>query len=205
MRDGDRQTRPETPEPGIEPEVGPAEIMAELDPELRERAHQLSWLLFDVDGVLTDGKLAYDADGEAIKFFHVRDGLGLKLAQRAGLRVGVLSGRRSPALQRRLEELGLDERILARSDKAHAFADFLERRHLVASQVAFVGDDLLDLPVLRRCGLSFAPANAAPEVRQGVDRVLSRRGGEGAVRETVELVLRARGDWEKVIEVFLNG
>lgn len=191
MRNDNGETRPDPTE-------------RELDTELRERAHRLSWLLFDVDGVFTDGKLAYDADGETLKLFHVKDGLGLKLAQRAGLRVGVLSGRRSPALQRRLEDLGLDERILARSDKAHAFADFLQRRDLERHQVAFVGDDLLDLPVLRRCGLSFAPADAVPEVRQRVHRVLSRRGGEGAVREMVELVLRARGDWERLVEEFLN-
>lgn len=191
MRNDESETHPEPTEP-------------ELDPELRERARRLTWLLFDVDGVLTDGKLAYDGDGETLKLFHVRDGLGLKLAQRAGLRVGVLSGRRSPALQRRLKELGLDERILARSDKAHAFADFLERRHLERQQVAFVGDDLLDLPVLRRCGLSFAPADAVPEVRQRVHRVLSRAGGEGAARETVELVLRARGEWESLVAEFLN-
>ena len=193
------ETRREPPEAEVA-----ADIAAELGPDLRERARRLSWLLFDVDGVFTDGKLAYDADGEALKLFHVQDGLGLKLAQRAGLRVGVLSGRRSPALQRRLEELGLDESILARSDKAHAFADFLERRHLDRHQVAFVGDDLLDLPVLRRCGLSFAPADAVPEVRQRVHRVLSRPGGRGAVREMVELVLHARGDWERLVEEFLT-
>jgi len=195
MRNDESETHPEPPE---------TELDTELDAELRERARRLTWLLFDVDGVLTDGKLAYDADGETLKLFHVKDGLGLKLAQRSGLRVGVLSGRRSPALQRRLEELGLDERILARSDKAHAFADFLDRRHLESHQVAFVGDDLLDLPVLRRCGLSFAPADAVPEVRQRVHRVLSRPGGKGAAREMVELVLRARGDWESLIEEFLN-
>lgn len=195
MRNDESQTHPEPPD--TEPDT-------ELDAELRQRARRLTWLLFDVDGVLTDGKLVYDAAGETLKLFHVKDGLGLKLAQRAGLRVGVLSGRRSPALQRRLEELGLDERILARSDKAHAFADFLDRRHLESHQVAFVGDDLLDLPVLRRCGLSFAPADAVPEVRQRVHRVLSRPGGKGAAREMVELVLRARGDWESLVEEFLD-
>lgn len=175
-----------------------------LGPELTARARRLAWLLFDVDGVLTDGHLVYGAEGERIKLFHVRDGLALKLAQRAGLKVGVLSGRRSPALQRRLKELALDERILARSDKLNAFTDFLERHRLDADEVAYIGDDLLDLPVLRRCGISFAPADAAAEVRQRVHRVLARAGGHGAAREMVELVLEARGEWDALIEPFLT-
>lgn len=170
-----------------------------LDPDLARRAGALSWLLFDVDGVLTDGQLVYDRDGEALKLFDVKDGFGLKLAQRAGLQIGVLSGRRSRALTRRLDELGLDEKIVGRSDKNDAFDGFLERHGLQPAQVAFTGDDLLDLPVLQRCGLSFAPADAVPEVRDRVHRVLSRPGGQGAVREVVELVLRARGAWDSLI------
>lgn len=172
---------------------------AALDSNLARRAAGLSWLLFDVDGVFTDGRLVYGRDGETVKLFDVKDGLGLKLAQRAGLKVGVLSGRRSPALTRRLDELGLDEKIVGRSDKSDAFDGFLERHGLQPAEVAFTGDDLLDLPVLRRCGLSFAPADAVPEVRDRVHRVLSRPGGQGAVREAVELVLRARGSWDSLI------
>lgn len=185
-------------------QAAPAAASPPLEAPLAERARRLAWMLFDVDGVFTDGRLLYSADGEALKQFDVKDGLGLKLAQGAGLKVGVLSGRRSGALQRRLEELGLDERILARSDKARAFADFLDRHGLGARQVSFAGDDLLDLPVLRRCGLSFAPADAVPEVRRRVDRVLERPGGHGAVRELVQLVLEARGDWARAVERFLE-
>lgn len=175
-----------------------------LPQQLVSRAEALRWLLFDVDGVLTDGRLLYTGEGETLKQFDVKDGLGLKLAQRRGLRVGVLSGRRSAPLQTRLEDLGLDERILSRSDKAQAFDELLERHDLQACQVAYVGDDLLDLPVLLRCGLSFAPADAVEEVRQRVDVVLTAPGGHGAGRELVERVLRARGDWQRTVDRFLG-
>jgi len=180
-------------------------VASPLAPDLVPKARRLAWLLLDVDGVLTDGRLIYGRDGETVKQFDVKDGLGLRLAQRAGLRIGVLSGRRSPALQKRLEDLGIDERILARTDKARAFADFLERRELRAAEVAYVGDDLLDLPVLLRCGLSFAPADAVAEVRERVHHVLSRPGGHGAVREMVQRVLEARGEWDALVGGFNEG
>lgn len=183
------------------PPVPPAPVTP-LGEDLQARARQLSWLLVDVDGVLTDGRLIYGDQGETTKRFDVKDGLGFKLAHKSGLRIGVLSGRRSAALARRIEELGFDEQIVGRNDKNRAFDEFLERRHLKASQVAYIGDDLIDLPVLLRCGLSFAPADAVDEVRQRVHRVLSRPGGHGAAREMVELLLRARGDWDAVLRTF---
>ncbi|HYH45817.1 MAG TPA: HAD hydrolase family protein [Thermoanaerobaculia bacterium] len=162
----------------------------------------VEWLLFDVDGVLTDGRLVYGPDGEQWKTFDVRDGLGLKLAQQAGLKVGLLSGRRNAALERRAFELEVDALVLNRSDKDAAFTEFLEQHRTRASKVAYAGDDLIDLPVLRRSGLSFAPADAMPEVREVVDRVLRQRGGRGAAREMVEVVLKARGDWERLLAAY---
>lgn len=164
--------------------------------EFTRRARALEWLLFDVDGVLTDGLLTYGAGGEELKTFHVRDGLALKLAQRAGLKVGILSGRGAAALATRARELELDAVILDRSDKAEAFAEFLAERNADPARVAYAGDDLLDLPVLARCGLSFAPSDAVAEVRERVHRVLANAGGREAAREMTEAVLRARGDWE---------
>lgn len=172
------------------------------DAELARRAKRLDWLLLDVDGVLTDGRLVYGGQGERYKVFHVRDGLAIRLARQAGLKVGILSGRSSPPLERRAADLGLDAVVLARSDKGRAFAEFLDREGTAADRVAYAGDDLLDLPVLRRCALSFAPADAAAEVRERVDRVLAAGGGRGAVRELVELLLRARGAWEGAVESF---
>lgn len=169
------------------------------DAAFAERARSLAWLLFDVDGVLTDGRLVYGPDGEELKTFHVQDGLGLKLAQRAGLEVGVLSGRGSPALDARLRDLDLDERLTRQRDKRKAFSAFLSRRETTPEKVGYVGDDLVDLPVLLACGLALAPADAVPEVRRSVHRVLDAPGGRGAARETVERVLRARDQWETTI------
>lgn len=177
--------------------------MIDDDAAFRQRAKRLHWLLFDVDGVLNDGKLIFSGEGEQLKTFHVRDGLGFKLAQRQGLKVGILSGRRSAALKRRVRDLGLDDLTMDRSDKGTAFDEFLERVHTTADRVGYAGDDLHDLPVLVRCGLSFAPADADPEVRSRVHRVLDLPGGRGVAREIVRLVLEARGEWARVLEKFL--
>jgi 3-deoxy-D-manno-octulosonate 8-phosphate phosphatase (KDO 8-P phosphatase) len=170
---------------------------------LEAASAELDWLLFDVDGVLTDGRLLYGADGEQWKIFDVRDGLGLKLAQRAGLKVGLLSGRQSRALEGRAQEIGVDALVMNRPDKRAAFRDFLDAHATAARRVAYLGDDLVDLPVLLACGLSFAPADAVPDVRDRVDHVLARPGGRGAAREMVEIVLRARGAWDSVLADFL--
>jgi 3-deoxy-D-manno-octulosonate 8-phosphate phosphatase (KDO 8-P phosphatase) len=175
------------------------------DGELVRRARGLEWLLLDVDGVLTDGRLHYGGRGERLKVFHVRDGLAVRLAQRGGLKVGALSGRASAPLTRRLDDLGFDATITGRSDKAAAFAELLARQGAGPARVAYAGDDLLDLPVLARCGLSFAPADAVHEVRERVDYVLAAAGGHGAFRELVELVLSARGSWAGLVEGYLAG
>lgn len=172
------------------------------DDAFARRARGLEWLLFDVDGVLTDGTLYYSRWGEQIKQFNVRDGQGLRLAQRAGLKLGLLSGRRSRALERRATELDFDAVILASKDKIVDWERFLAKYHTAPRQVAFIGDDLGDLAVLGRCALSFAPADAAPEVRSVVHRVLETTGGRGAAREMIELILKARGDWDAILADF---
>lgn len=168
------------------------------DDQLAQRARALEWLLLDVDGVLTDGRLTYGPGGEEQKVFHVRDGLGMKLLQRTGVKVGILTGRGNAALEFRARELGVDALIQQRSDKGTAFAEFLAEQGTSPERVAAIGDDVQDLPILRRCALSFAPADAVAEVRERVDRVLTLRGGEGVVRELCEILLKARGDWERV-------
>jgi 3-deoxy-D-manno-octulosonate 8-phosphate phosphatase (KDO 8-P phosphatase) len=164
------------------------------------RARDLAWVVCDVDGVLTDGRLYYGASGEELKTFHIRDGLALKLARDGGLKVGLLSARRSEALTARARDLGLDRIVMGRQDKSLAFDEFLASESIRQEEVAYIGDDLQDLPVLRRCGLAFAPADAAVEVRQEVHRVLVANGGEGAVREMVELLLKGRGDWDRLVK-----
>lgn len=153
--------------------------------------------------MLTEGLLLYGPAGEELKAFHVRDGLALRLAREAGLKVGILSGRGSAALATRARELELDAVILERSDKAAAFTEFLAAHRADPNRVAYAGDDLLDLPVLARCGLSFAPADAVADVRERVHRLLANAGGREAVREMIEAVLRARGDWDRLVASWL--
>lgn len=182
-----------------------AEQKVLADEEFSRRARDLEWLLFDVDGVLSPPQLLYTAEGETTKHFHVRDGLGIRLAQAAGLRLGILSGRESLPLATRASQLDFDDVILGSGDKGRDFEDFADRYEVSPARVAYVGDDLQDLPALRRCGLSFAPADAEEAVCRRVDRVLARRGGDGAAREMIETILRARGDWDDVTRRFFEG
>lgn len=161
--------------------------------------------MLDVDGVLTAGAVTYLSGGDEMMVFDIKDGLGVKLAQQCGLRVAVLSGRGSGALRRRCEELGVDAMVLKRSDKGPAFAELCAQRGIDPARAAAVGDDLQDLPLLLACGLSFAPADAVREVREAVDRVLTSAGGRGAVREAVEVLLVARGQWDEVVASFRDG
>jgi 3-deoxy-D-manno-octulosonate 8-phosphate phosphatase (KDO 8-P phosphatase) len=148
-----------------------------------------------VDGVLTDGGLLVSAGGEEIKRFHVHDGLALVAARAADLRIAVLSSRASVAVTRRMAELGVSEVHQGVADKAAALDTLRERLGLAVSEVAMMGDDLPDLPAMARAGLALAPANAVAEVKRAAHWVARRRGGDGAVREAVEMLLKARRAW----------
>lgn len=171
-------------------------------PELQARARALKWLLLDVDGVLTDGRLWFDAQGEALKVFDVRDGLGIRLLTEAGIQVGILSARRSVIVEKRARDLGLTEILQGHEDKLSAFRDLLSRQALAAAEVAYLADDLLDLPVLGACGLAAAPADAVADVRSRVHYVTAAGGGRGAVRELAERLLAARGVWDRIVQRF---
>lgn len=171
-----------------------------LPRRLLTRARAVRLLVLDVDGVMTDGRMHYGPRGEALMAFHVLDGHGIKLALAAGLAVAIVSGRASPMLRRRARELGVTELHCPVPDKLAVFTDLLARRGLTAAQAACLGDDLLDLPLLRRAGLAMAVPNGAPEVRAAAHYVTRRGGGEGAVREAVELVLTAQGRWAALVE-----
>ena len=180
-----------------------ATVHCRLEPaELERRARAIEWVVLDVDGVLTTGLVSYLSQGGEMLTFDIQDGHGIKLAQRAGIKVGVLSGRGSGALRTRAEELELDAVMIGRHDKGPAFAELCARHDIDPAHVAAAGDDLQDLPLLLACGLSFAPADAVPEVREAVDCVLSRAGGRRAVRELVEMLLKARGAWEGIVASF---
>ena len=157
-------------------------------------------LCLDCDGVLTDGTILLGDDGTESKRFHVHDGLAIKAWQSSGRTVAVITARRSLALERRMRELGISEVHQGVSDKRAVFVELIERLGVDAAASAYMGDDLADLPVLSACGFPMAPANACPEVRSIAGWVAERRGGEGAVRESIEMLMRPSGDWDRVVE-----
>ncbi|MCC5794915.1 MAG: HAD-IIIA family hydrolase [Chromatiales bacterium] len=159
---------------------------------LLERAARVRLLVLDVDGVLTDGRLHYDADGREFKSFHVRDGLGLRRCMQGGIEVAVISGRRSPATEARMSELGVRHVLLGHEDKRSAWDTLLAQLAVAAEDTACVGDDLPDLPLLERAGLAIAVADAEAALREASHWVTTRRGGRGAVREVCDLLLAAR-------------
>jgi 3-deoxy-D-manno-octulosonate 8-phosphate phosphatase (KDO 8-P phosphatase) len=159
------------------------------------RASRIRLLVLDVDGVLTDGGLFVSASGEEAKRFHVHDGLALVAARKAGLQIAILSARASAAVTRRMTELGVGEVHQGVTDKAGALDALRERLGLAVGEVAMMGDDLPDLPAMARAGLALAPANAAAEVKRTAHWVARRRGGDGAVREAVEMLLKSRRAW----------
>jgi 3-deoxy-D-manno-octulosonate 8-phosphate phosphatase (KDO 8-P phosphatase) len=167
--------------------------------DLDERARRVRLLLFDVDGVLTDGKILLHPDGTESKQFDIRDGTAIVLAGRAGLRTGLLSARQSGATAERAAQLRIPIVRQGAADKLEALEEILRAEDLSEGEVAYMGDDLLDLPVLARVGLPAAPADAVAEVRQRAAWISQRRGGDGAVRELVELVLRAQGRWDGLV------
>lgn len=171
-------------------------------PELDRKARALTWLVLDVDGVLTDGLIHVGPDGELFKSFHVKDGLAVKLARAAGLKVAILSARTSEVVARRAGELGIDDVVQGREDKGTAFVELLSRHGAAPAEAAYVGDDLQDLAALGASGLSAAPADAAPQVRAAVDFVTEAAGGRGCVRELVERILGARDAWAPVLATF---
>lgn len=170
--------------------------------EIRERAKRIRLLLLDVDGVLTDGRIIYGSAGLEVLSFHVRDGFALKHAQASGITVGLLSGRKSEALLRRAEELGILEVHTGVEDKISVYQQLLIRYHLDNSEVAYMGDDIPDVPVLRQAGLGITVADAPAEVRRAAHVVTSLAGGKGAVRETVEWLLKSQGVWDRVCADF---
>jgi 3-deoxy-D-manno-octulosonate 8-phosphate phosphatase (KDO 8-P phosphatase) len=169
------------------------------DEALAARCRALRLVLTDVDGVLTDGTVLILPDGREAKSFHIRDGLGMVLARRAGLRLGLLSGRASESVAARAAELRLDVVRQGVSDKRAVFEEILREQGLRAPEVAYMGDDLNDLCVLTEVGLSAAPADAPFEVRAQAFMVTDARGGQGCFREFLEAILKARGQWEPLL------
>jgi len=170
-----------------------------------ERAGSVRLFLLDVDGVLTDGGIIHDAAGVESKRFHVRDGHGIKMLQRAGVAVGIITGRTSEVVAIRARELGIDIVRQGAYDKVAAWRGILAGTGIPPAETAYAGDDIVDLPLLRAVGFSAAPSDAEPYVLDAVHFVASRPGGQGAVREIAEFLLRARGAWNAATAKYFPG
>jgi 3-deoxy-D-manno-octulosonate 8-phosphate phosphatase (KDO 8-P phosphatase) len=178
--------------------------LSDASADVLERARKIRMVLLDSDGVLTDGRIIVTGDGGEARSFDVRDGHGIRMGQRAGLLFGVISGRESRALDLRASELDfveIHQRVL---DKLERVDEIVSRRGIGLEELCFVGDDVIDLPVMRRCGRAVAPCDAVADVRGVAHYVTQRRGGRGAVRELVELLLKANGSWNRVMARYLG-
>jgi 3-deoxy-D-manno-octulosonate 8-phosphate phosphatase (KDO 8-P phosphatase) len=174
-------------------------------PTLAQRCAAIDWLLLDVDGVLTEGRITYADNRVELKDFHVRDGAGLKIWQRLGRRAAILSGRQSGAVEIRAAELEIAPVIQGAWNKLPSYRRLLADYHLQPEQVCFIGDDVPDLPILHCCGLAVAVADAAPALFRVAHYVTRAPGGRGAVREVIELILRCSGSWQHELAQTFTG
>jgi 3-deoxy-D-manno-octulosonate 8-phosphate phosphatase (KDO 8-P phosphatase) len=175
-----------------------------MDHKAKPNLGVIELLVLDVDGVLTDGRVFIHSDGSESKGFNILDGHGIRLWQRAGLKVALLSGRASQATTRRAQELEIPYVIQDCKFKLPALKQLLTELGLSPEQTAYVGDDLMDLPIVRYVGLGVAVANAVDELKESADHVTTRRGGEGAVREVIEHILKGSGRWASLMERYLT-
>ncbi len=170
--------------------------------EAQAYAKQIKLLLLDVDGVLTDGSLLYTSSGDEAKQFNTQDGMGIRLLQESGVEIGIITARKSEVVARRAKELKFTHVYQGKFDKLSAYENILKETGLRPMHTAYMGDDLVDLPLLNRVGFSAAPANAVVEIRQRVHYVTERKGGYGAVREICDLILEAQGNYMKMFGRF---
>ncbi len=176
----------------------------EIPQEVRDRASRITLVLMDADGVMTDGRIITVDDGRDARAYHARDGLAVRLGQSAGLGFGVVSGRRSEAVALRAKELDYVEIHQGVADKGALVEAIATRRGVALEAICFIGDDIVDVPAFRRCGLAIAPADSDPDVFPRVHWVGACEGGRGIVREAVAIILRARGAWERATAAYLG-
>jgi 3-deoxy-D-manno-octulosonate 8-phosphate phosphatase (KDO 8-P phosphatase) len=169
-----------------------------IDENLKAKIERIKLLILDVDGVLTDGSINYLDDGREFKSFDVKDGHGIKLLMRAGVEVALITARESNVVAIRAKDLGITDVYQGKKEKLGAYEDILAKKGFKADETAYIGDDLIDLPVLRRAGFSASVSDAVVEVKESVDYVTERAGGRGAVRELTDLILKTKGLWETV-------
>ena len=165
---------------------------------MNERLTAIQLLLLDVDGVMTDGGIIYDGNGLETKIFNVKDGHGIKMLQRAGIEVGIITGRSSAVVDVRAQELGIELVYQGALRKLESYEDVKLKTGLADSQIAYMGDDVIDVPVMRRVGFAAAPQDALVEAKRAAHYITSCNGGRGAVREVCDLILKGRGAWDEV-------
>jgi 3-deoxy-D-manno-octulosonate 8-phosphate phosphatase (KDO 8-P phosphatase) len=173
-----------------------------MNKNLKEKLKKIKMLILDVDGVMTDGRIIIDDEGHELKNFDVRDGHGLKIIQRYGIKIAILTGRKSEVVNHRAQDLEIKEIYQGALNKKEVFQKILLKNNLAASAVAFMGDDIIDIPVLRNVGFSVAVADAVDMVKKSVDYVTKHKGGHGAVRELCEMILQAQGKWPEIAEKY---
>ena len=171
---------------------------------MKNKLANIELLLLDVDGVLTDGSINYTDSGEQIKRFNAKDGLGLKLLMEAGIKVGIISGLSSKALEHRCSKLGINLLFAGIENKSKVLDSIIARTGITSEKIIFVGDDLIDLPVIKRVGISFCVADACDDVKNHCDIVTNLKGGYGAVREVCEYILKAKGLWNDILNKYLS-
>ncbi|MFW6114757.1 MAG: KdsC family phosphatase [Thermodesulfobacteriota bacterium] len=170
--------------------------------DLSEKARLIRVIILDVDGVLTDGSIGYGSDKEETKFFNVKDGFGIKMLRRAGLKVGILTSRRSSANRLRAEELALDFIYEGEEDKLKTFGNLLSAQMVRPEECLYIGDDVPDIPLIQQVGIGVAVADAAPELLQAADMQTKSIGGHGAVREVAVWLLQQRGIWDDLLKQY---
>lgn len=176
-----------------------------IDPQVHERALPIRLVIFDVDGVLTDGGLLFDHEGRELKVFHSRDGHGMKMLQHSGVKLAIISGRETPAVTQRMAGLGIDLVYQGRQEKLPVFQELLRALSLDTNQVAYVGDDVVDLPVMDRVGLAVAVADAHPLVACRAHWVTPHAGGRGAARDVCDLIMEAQGTLVAQLASYVTG
>ena len=179
--------------------------MNRVEDRIIEKARDIKLLILDVDGVLTDGKLVFDDKGGELKYFHVRDGHGIRLLLRAGIEVGIISGRQSKAVEYRAHDLGISLLYQKIYDKVKIYKEILTEKGLTDKQVCYIGDDLVDMPVMKKVGFSVAVADGSEHIKRVADYVTVKNGGNEAVREVCELILKAQNKWHMVTENYFGG
>jgi len=173
--------------------------MLDVVAKIENKCKKIKLILLDVDGVLTEGSIIFGESNQELKIFNVQDGVGIKLAQAAGIQIGIVTGRTSEVVKRRADELEIEILYQGQQDKIEAYEQIKNDFCLADDQIAYVGDDLNDIKLLQKVGLSFAVSDACNEVKEVVDYIVKRCGGRGAVREVVEFILKGQGKWPALI------